>query len=69
MSGEWILVYSTDKEYQAELVRQMLANEGIIAEIMNKQDSAYPVFGDIEIYVQVTDILKSIQLIKKFESE
>lgn len=69
MQEDWILVYSTNLEYQAELVKQMLENEGIIVQTLNKRDSTYGSFGDIEIYVYKDEIIKSIRLIKEFESE
>jgi len=60
----WTCVYTTDQVYQAELVKGYLANENIEAVIFNKKDSAYNIFGELEIYVQPEDENLAIELIK-----
>jgi len=60
----WTCVYSTDQEYQAELVKGYLTNENIEAVIFNKKDSSYTIFGSAEVYVQPEDENLAIELIK-----
>jgi hypothetical protein len=66
MADEPICIYGTGTLYLAELLKQMLADNGITAFIMNKQDSAYK-FGDIEIYVNPDDVIRAKKLIREFE--
>lgn len=63
----WTTIYTTDKMYLAELAKQMLADNGIDAVIMSKKDYAYK-FGDIEVCVNRDNVIKSLLLIKEFES-
>ncbi len=64
--GNWILVHSANKEYLAEMIRQMLADNGIESFIINKKDSNY-LFGDIEIYTLPDNVMRAKLLIEKFE--
>ena len=66
MEENWIIVHSTNKEYLAEIIRQMLADNGIESFILNKKDSNY-LFGDIEIYTLPDSVMRAKLLIEKFE--
>lgn len=66
MKNERVQVYSTNKLYEAELIKQHLANHDIIAFILNKMDSAYQTFGEIEIFVEQDEVIKSKKLIEEF---
>jgi hypothetical protein len=67
MEKDWVIVYTTNKSYQAELFREVLANHNIESFVINKQDSSYK-FGNIEIYVMRNYFLKAKMLVKEFES-
>jgi hypothetical protein len=66
MDENWSLVYTSNKLYEAEILKEYLADQGIIAFIINKQDSFYK-FGDIEVYTKPDDVMRSKLLIEKFE--
>ncbi len=68
MLENWEIIYTTNKLYEAEMVRNIMEDNEIECVIMNKQDSTYG-FGDIEVCVPVENILAAKQLILKFESE
>ena len=68
MSDNWEVIYTTDKLYQAEMVREILADNDIECVLMNKQDSWYKL-GEIEICVPVENVLKAKQLVIEFERE
>lgn len=59
----WELVFSTSLPYQAEIVKSLLLENDIISVIINKQDSSYLTFGEIELYVKRNDILSAKQII------
>lgn len=69
MEKDWVIVYSTNKMYQAELLKRLLGDHDIDAFIFNKMDSTYRTFGDIEVYVKRDSILRAKILVKKFEIE
>jgi len=67
MEKDWVIVYTTNKIYQAELFRELLGDHEIDSFVINKQDSSYK-FGNIEVYVRRNNILKAKMLVKEFES-
>ena len=68
MFDNWVLIYSSDQLYDAEIVRSLMAENDIECVIMNKQDSVY-MFGDIEVYVPTNEAFKAKQLILKHKGE
>ena len=67
MEKDWIIAYSTNQLYQAEIFREVLSDHNIESIIINKQDSAYK-FGDVEVYVKRDHILMAKKLVEEFES-
>ena len=59
MEQDWQVVFTTDKEYQAEMIKALLEDNEIDAFIMNKKDSFYVTIGDIEILVKRDDLIKA----------
>ena len=47
-----IKILSTNNLNKAEIIKQMLEKNNIDVVILNKQDSSYLMFGDIEIYIK-----------------
>lgn len=69
MEGKWVKVYSTKYLYRAEIAKGILEENSIPSVIINKQDSAYLVFGEIELYVFQIDALKATHLIQDIKYE
>ncbi|MFC2112789.1 hypothetical protein ACFLTA_05920 [Bacteroidota bacterium] len=67
MEKGWVIAYKTRLDYRAEIFKEVLHDHGIAAQIINKMDSTYKSFGDIEVYVPDTNILKAKMLAGKFE--
>lgn len=65
----WEAVYSSPVLYKVEILRALLEEEGIPSVIMNKKDSAYLSFGEIELYVNRDEILPAMQVVEKFKSD
>jgi len=61
----WTLVFTTNKLFQAEIIKQILENNGIETVIMNKQDSSYFTFGDVEVYVLAGSEMVAKKLIEE----
>jgi hypothetical protein len=57
---DWFKLYSTKDYLEANIIKGKLEENNIQAVILNRQDSSYLVFGEIEIYVPLH--LKDIAL-------
>ncbi|HCT29359.1 MAG TPA: hypothetical protein DIW31_01175 [Bacteroidales bacterium] len=68
MEDNWVSILSTSQPWQADMAKQILAENGIEAVVLNKRDSSYTVFGEIEIYVSQEDAEKSKNLLKNIEN-
>jgi len=60
--NEWFKLYSTRNYAEANIIKGMLEENNIKVVIMNKLDSSYINFGDIELYVPtlLKDIAKNL---------
>jgi hypothetical protein len=67
MEENWNLVYSTNKPYQADIILELLNENGIVGVIINKEDSSYLTFGLVEVYVNISDEEKALSIIKSAE--
>ena len=65
----WKCVYTTDQVYKAEAVKDFLMEENIESVVVNKKDSAYTAFGEVELYVQPEDENRAAELVKGFKIE
>ncbi|MCK5080411.1 MAG: DUF2007 domain-containing protein [Bacteroidales bacterium] len=68
MKDGWTLAYSTQQMFEAELLKRVLGDHDIEAVILDKMDSSYRAFGDIEIYVRQDQLLKAKMLAKEFDA-
>lgn len=51
----WVKVFSSVQPYRAELVKQLLEQHGLMAVLLNRQDSMYRLWGEAEVYVSLKD--------------
>ena len=68
MEEGWVLAYTTNKMFDAELFKRVLGDHDIESVIINKMDSTYRSFGDIEVYVRQDQIIRAKMLAKEFDS-
>lgn len=66
MDDTWEPIFSCCQPYQSEMVKDLLMGEEIPAVVVNKQDSSYLAFGEVEVYVHREDILKAKLIVTKF---
>jgi hypothetical protein len=66
MLADKVMVYTTNKLFEAELLKNYLSDNGVISFSIDKRDSSY-LFGEIEIYVNRDEVIKAKLLIEKFE--
>jgi type III secretory pathway lipoprotein EscJ len=69
MEKNWVRIYKSTNFYQSEIVKQMLLQNEIEAVLMNKQDSSYLNFGNIEVYVHQADFDRAIELLTLNQSD
>lgn len=63
MEKNWVRIYKSTNFYQSEIVKQMLLQHKIAAVLLNKQDSSYRSFGNVEVYVHQGDFDQAIELL------
>ena len=64
---QWVLVFTTNIPYQAEILKQMLESNGIESVVVNKQDTSYPSIGEAELYVVPHKEQMALKLIEGFD--
>ena len=62
--NNWIKIASSKQAYQIELLKGMLEENNIITVLVNKIDSSYLAFGEIELFVERKDVIQAKNLIK-----
>jgi hypothetical protein len=63
MEKDWVCIYRNSFVPKAEIIKQLLIDNTIEAVLLNKQDSSYQSFGEAEIYVHQSNVLKAKHLI------
>lgn len=48
---KWTIIYKTDNFTKANIIKGMLEENHVPVSLMNRQDSSYLNFGEIELYV------------------
>ncbi len=65
----WEVIYSSTILYKVEILKDLLENEDIPVVIVNKKDSSYLAFGEIELNIRRVDILKAKLIVDRFLSD
>jgi hypothetical protein len=66
MENDWVVIFTTSKQYEAEMIHGQLLENEIESVIINKQDSAY-LFGEFELLVNREEILLAKTLIQNID--
>ena len=66
---KWVKVLTTTELYKAKVLEAMLKEQRIPCNLLNKQDSAYVMIGEIEVYVLEEDQGKVGEIIASLEEE
>ncbi len=69
MEDTWISIYETDQLYQAEMMKDVLCDNGVKAFILNQQDSSYIMIGTIKVMIKGKDQEKAAAIIKSVNGE
>jgi hypothetical protein len=66
---QWEKIFGSNAEYQAEILKALLEEENIVSIIINKKDSSYLSFGEVEVYVKTEDVLQAKQVAIKLNTD
>lgn len=69
MEKDWVNIFSSNQLYTIEAVKSLLDENDIVFIEINKKDSSYPTFGETEIYVNYSEVVKVKQLLAKNKYE
>ncbi|WP_294139358.1 DUF2007 domain-containing protein [uncultured Sanguibacteroides sp.] len=47
----WVSVFTTNEEFEAERIKELLIDSNIPAVILNQKDSSYTMLGEINVMV------------------
>jgi hypothetical protein len=68
----WEVVYTSNEEYEVEMIKNNLGGAGIIAEILLQKDRNFPAPGDlgvIKLLVRKEDVQAALNYIQMSKSE
>ena len=63
MEKSWKKIYFSGDEFKVLIARDLLAENGINAVIINQKDSSYLVFGDVELYIEEQDEQEALKVL------
>ncbi len=68
--ADWIVVYTTSLDYEAEMLKGNLESAGISAMILSQKDSSFPAPGDlsiIKLLVKKEDAESAVTFLDEFK--
>lgn len=67
MEPGWQMVYSTNMQHQAEIIKAVLKDHLIECVSIDKRDSSYVNIGEIELYTKAGDAILARFLIEQHQ--
>ena len=68
MEKDFIKIYSTSEQFQADIAREILEESNVNSVVLNQHDSMIPsIGGDIEIYVHKNDQEAAREILKNLK--
>jgi hypothetical protein len=65
MEKDWIRIFTSRDFYKSEIVKQALTEHNIETVLINKQDSSYHAFGEIELYIHQENFSNAIEVLNQ----
>ena len=69
MLKKWSKIYVSTDPIKIKIISQMLEENNITTVIINKQDSSYNMFGNIELYTQNINYENAVKILKNKDNE
>lgn len=60
---KWRILKESNQVFELEMMKGFLHENNIDAVVMNKQDSSYKVFGEVELLVKEEDVQRAEELL------
>lgn len=65
MEKNWVKIFSTNQLHLIHLAKALLEEANIETVEINRQDSAYTLLGEIDLYVNLQDVVKARHLLEE----
>lgn len=68
---DWIVVYTSDQEYDIQMMKDSLESSGIETNVLSQKDSNFPVTGDlavIKLLVKSEDVASAEKFIDEIKN-
>lgn len=68
---DWVVVYTSDQQYDVQMMKDALESTEIEATILSQKDSSFPAVGDlavIKLLVKSEDAPSALNFIKELEN-
>lgn len=69
---DWVLVYTSFSEIDANMLKENLESAGIPASILSQKDSSFPAPGDlstVKLFVKKADVPEALEFIQEVKSK
>lgn len=64
----WVSVFTTTEVFEADRMKELLGESGIPAVVLNQLDSAYKIFGELNVMVNQEYQEKAEEVIKTYNN-
>ncbi len=64
MEKDWVKIYITKDNFEAEILKGLFDTENIDSVILNKKDSSIIAFGEIELYTHIDNAERAKKIIE-----
>lgn len=68
---DWVVVYTSDKEYEVQMIKDELESADIEVNVLSQKDSNFPVTGDlavIKLLVKTEDVVTALNFINELKN-
>lgn len=65
----WMRIRTVSQPFQADVLKASLESQGYQVLILNKRDSSYGMFGELEVHVPTADAIHASNWLDGLESE
>lgn len=71
INQDWVVVYTSDQEYDIQMMRDALESAEIATNVLSQRDSSFPVTGDlalIKLLVKSDDVSSAMNFINEIKN-
>jgi hypothetical protein len=64
MEKDWVKLVTIGNRQKAQIILTALESKGIKAVLIDKKDSSYTSFGEVELYCHADDALEALKIVE-----